>query len=185
MNAPVRPPRRSTAYVHAAYTRCVGSWLEDAPSKEELASMRDAMEKARYYRETVKDAIPSLEAYNELSLALFRQDQFQALALDGWIIADIIDAIGEPPIVEDEADPAFTQYILAAVGTIASARIRRALAEQAQRYLPNLIAADDKVGAILLANNTYMTLMSESSTPLLVQCIVSGLSAYYDELPDE
>ncbi|MFM7678644.1 MAG: hypothetical protein ACKO83_07310, partial [Roseiflexaceae bacterium] len=59
------------------------------------------------------------------------------------------------------------------------------LAEQAQRYLPNLIAADDKVGAILLANNTYMTLMSESSTPLLVQCIVSGLSAYYDELPDE
>ena len=68
---------------------------------------------------------------------------------------------------------------------MASARIRRALAEQAQRFLPTLIAADDQVGAILLAQNTYMTLMSESSTPLLVQSIVSGLSAYYDELPEE
>ena len=185
MTAPVRPPRRSTAYVHAAYTRCVGTWLEHAPAQAELTSMREAMEAARRYRETVKDAIPSVEAYNEMSLALFRHERFRALALEGWIIADVIDAIGEPPIVEDEADPTFAQYIRAAVGTVASARIRRALAEQAQRFLPTLIAADDQVGAILLAQNTYMTLMSESSTPLLVQSIVSGLSAYYDELPEE
>lgn len=185
MPAPVRPPRRSTAYVHAAYTRCVGSWIEHEPTKAELISMRDAMETARNYRESVKNAIPSRDAYNEMSLALFRQDQFRVLAIEGWIIADVIDTVGEPPIVEDEADPAFTEYILAAIGTIASARIRRALAEQAQRFLPKLIAADDKVGAILLAHNTYITLMSESSTPLLVQAVVSGLSAYYDELPEE
>lgn len=185
MPAPVRPPRRSTPYVHAAYTRCVGTWLEHAPTKDELATMRDAMESARRYRETVKNAIPSIEAYHEMSLALFRQDQFRALAIEGWIIADVIDALGEPPIVEDEADQTFTTYILEAIGTIASARIRRALAEQAQRFLPILIDADDEVSAILLAQNTYMTLMSESATPLLVQSVVSGLSAYYDELPDE
>jgi hypothetical protein len=59
------------------------------------------------------------------------------------------------------------------------------LAEQSQRFLPDLIAENDITGAVLLANNAYMTLMSERATPLLVQAMVSGLSAYYDELPEE
>ena len=85
----------------------------------------------------------------------------------------------------DENDKAFTDYIIGAIGVIISARIRRALAEQAQRYLPDLVAEGELAGAVLLANNAYMTLMSESATPLLVQSMVSGLSAYYDELPEE
>jgi hypothetical protein len=97
----------------------------------------------------------------------------------------VIDAIGEPPIVEDENDPAFTDYIRHSIGEIGSARIRRAIAEQAQRFLPILINENNVEGAVLLAQNTYMTLMSESTTPLLVQAMVSGLSAYYDELPEE
>jgi hypothetical protein len=143
------------------------------------------MEVARNSRNIVVANVPDVEAYHRLSLALFRHDRFRPLALDGWLIATVIDAIGEPPIVEDENDPAFTQYIRQGLGEIASARIRRAIAEQAQRFLPTLINENDVEGAVLLAQNTYMTLMSESTTPLLVQVMVSGLSAYYDELPEE
>jgi hypothetical protein len=143
------------------------------------------MESARRARDSVQDAITTLDAYHEQSLALFRQDRFFVLALEGWLIADVIDSIGEPPIVEDEADTAFTTYIISAIDVIISARIRRALAEQSQRFLPDLIAENDITGAVLLANNAYMTLMSERATPLLVQAMVSGLSAYYDELPEE
>jgi len=185
MPAPVRPARRSTEYVHAAYTRCVGSPLEHAPDKAEQTRIREAMESARRARDSVQDAITTLDAYHEQSLALFRQNRFFVLALEGWLIADVIDAIGEPPIVEDEADTAFTTYIISAIDVIISARIRRALAEQSQRFLPELIAENDITGAVLLANNAYMTLMSERATPLLVQAMVSGLSAYYDELPEE
>lgn len=185
MAAPVRPARRSTEYVHAAYTRCVGSLLEKAPDAAELKSVRDAMEAARRARDSVQDAITTLDAYHEQSLALFRDDRFRVLALEGWLIADVIDSIGEPPIVEDETDTAFTDYIVNAIEVIISARIRRALAEQSQRFLPALIAEENITGAVLLANNAYMTLMSERATPLLVQAMVSGLSAYYDELPEE
>jgi hypothetical protein len=185
MSAPIHPPRRSTAYTHAAYTRCAGTWIEHEPQKAELVALRDALEVARSSRNSVVANVPDVEAYHRLSLALFRHDRFRPLALDGWLIATVIDALGEPPIVEDENDPAFTQYIRQALGEIASARIRRAIAEQAQRFLPTLINENDVEGAVLLAQNTYMTLMSESSTPLLVQAMVSGLSAYYDELPEE
>lgn len=185
MSAPIHPPRRSTTFTHAAYTRCVGTWLEHEPPPSELVALRDAMEVARNSRNTVAASVPDVEAYHRLSLALFRHDRFRSLALDGWLIATVIDTLGEPPIVEDENDPTFTQYIRQALGAIASARIRRAIAEQAQRFLPVLINENDIEGAVLLAQNTYMTLMSESTTPLLVQAMVSGLSAYYDELPDE
>jgi hypothetical protein len=185
MSAPARPARRSTAFVHAAYTRCAGSWLELAPTEAEAYKIRDAMEVARRSRDQVQESLTSLDAYHEQSLALFRHDRFRPLALDGWLIADVIDSIGEPPIVEDENDQSFTDYIIKAIGVIVSARIRRALAEQAQRYLPELVAEGELAGAVLLANNAYMTLMSESATPLLVQAMVSGLSAYYDELPEE
>ena len=185
MSAPIHPPRRSTTYTHAAYTRCTGTWLEQEPAKTELVALRDAMEVARNSRDTVATNVPDLDAYHSLSLALFRHDRFRPLALDGWLIATIIDTLGEPPIVEDENDPAFTDYIRQAIGEIGSARIRRALAEQAQRFLPILIKENEIDGAVLLAQNTYMTLMSESTTPLLVQAMVSGLSAYYDELPEE
>ena len=185
MSAPIHPPRRSTAFTHAAYTRCAGTWLEHEPTKAELVALRDAMEVARSSRNTVAEKVPDLDAYHRLSLDLFRHDRFRPLALDGWLIATVIDALGEPPIVEDENDPAFTQYIRQALGEIASARIRRAIAEQAQRFLPVLINENDIEGAVLLAQNTYMTMMSESTTPLLVQVMVSGLSAYYDELPEE
>lgn len=185
MSAPIHPPRRSTVYTHAAYTRCAGTWLEHEPQKAELVALRDAMEVARSSRDTVAVNVPDIDAYHSLSLALFRHDRFRPLALDGWLVATVIDAIGEPPIVEDENDPAFTDYIRQAIGEIGSARIRRAIAEQAQRFLPILINEDNVEGAVLLAQNTYMTLMSESTTPLLVQAMVSGLSAYYDELPEE
>ncbi|MFM2310326.1 MAG: hypothetical protein RLY87_2448 [Chloroflexota bacterium] len=185
MTNPQRPARRSTAYTHAAYTRCVGTPIEHAPDAEEQTAVRAAMETARRERQTVQDSLTSVDAYHGQSLALYRDARFNALALDGWLIADVIDAIGEPPVVEDEDDPAFTQYIIRALDAIMSARIRRALAEQSQRFLPQLIAENNIEGAVLLANNAYMTLMSDAATPLMVQCMVSGLAAYYDELPDE
>ena len=185
MTNPQRPARRSTAYTHAAYTRCVGTLLEDAPDAAEQTAVRAAMESARRERQTVQDSLTSVDAYHGLSLTLYRDARFNALALDGWLIADVIESIGEPPIVEDEEDPAFTDYIVRALDAIMSARIRRALAEQSQRFLPQLIAENNIEGAVLLSNNAYMTLMSDAATPLMVQSMVSGLAAYYDELPDE
>lgn len=185
MSTPHRPARRSTAYTHAAYTRCVGTPLEHAPSPAELAAVRDAMEVARRERQSVQESLDSMDAYHTQSLAVYRHERFAPLALDGWLIADVIDSLGEPPIVEDEDDPAFSEYIVKALGIIMSSRIRRALSEQSQRLLPALIAENDIAGAVLVANNAYMSLMSDAATPLMVQAMVSGLAAYYDELPDE
>ncbi|MFN7470325.1 MAG: hypothetical protein ACK5S9_01575 [Roseiflexaceae bacterium] len=185
MSNPQRPARRSTAYTHAAYTRCAGTAIEATPDTAEMTEIRAAMEAARRERQSVQETLTSIDAYHARSLALYRQPRFGALALDGWLIADVIDSIGEPPIVEDEEDPAFTDYIVRALDAIMSARIRRALSEQSQRFLPALIAENDIEGAVLLANNAYMTLMSSAATPLMVQAMVSGLAAYYDELPDE
>ncbi len=185
MSESQRPARRSTAYTHAAYTRCAGTPLESAPDAAELAAIREAMEAARRERQSVQESLTSIDAYHAQSLTLYRDNRFMVMALDGWLIADVIESIGEPPIVEDEEDPAFTEYIIRALDAIMSARIRRALSEQSQRFLPALIEENNIQGAVLLANNAYMTLMSDAATPLMVQAMVSGLAAYYDELPDE
>jgi hypothetical protein len=68
---------------------------------------------------------------------------------------------------------------------IASARVRRALAEQSRRFLPEYVEAGQIREGLAIEHNAYMTVMSEAATPLLVQMLVGGLARWYEEHEEE
>ena len=107
------------------------------------------------------------------------------LHLDDWLIEEILNEIGEPPIVADNDDPSFSNYLLQALGVVADARLRRALAEQSHRFLPQYVEAGQIREALAIEHNAYMTVMSNAATPLLVQMLVGGLARWYDEHEEE
>lgn len=181
----VKRDRREQAGYVASLTNCEGTWLEHPPSPEEMQRVSQAAQMLRQYRLLAMQIASNQEEFNKLSLAMYREERWQPLYLDDWLIEGIISEVGEPPVVEDENDPSFTTYLLRALGVIASARLRRALAEQSRRLLPELVQEARFKEALALEHNAYMTVMSEAATPLLVQSLVGGLARYYESVEDE
>jgi hypothetical protein len=179
-----RERREQAGYV-ASLTNCAGTWLERAPTAEELTRIQMADRMLRSHRVEAMQLGANREEFNKLSLGVYRDERFQPLYLDDWLIESIIADHGEPPVVDDESDPSFTNYLLRALGSVASARFRRALAEQSRRFLPQLVQEGKIREALAVEHNAYMTVMSEAATPLLVQTLVGGMARYYDELEGE
>lgn len=179
-----RERRAQTSFV-ASLTHCAGTWLEHAPSAEEIARIQSADKMLRGFRTEAMELGANREEFNKFSLEVFRDARWQPLYLEDWLVEGIIAEHGEPPVVEDESDPAFSTYLLTALGTIASARFRRAMAEQSRRLLPQLVQETKFKEALAVEHNAYMTVMSDAATPLLVQTLVGGLARYYDELEDD
>jgi hypothetical protein len=173
--------RREQAGFVASLTACEGTWLERPPSGEELARIAAARKELEKHRVEAAALGADQEATNRLSLEVFRDERFTPLHFDDWVIESVLKQHGEPPIVEDDSDPAFSNYLRAAVGTIASARVRRALAEQVRRFLPQYVEAGQIREALAIEHNAYLTVMSEQVTPLLVQMLVGGLARWYEE----
>ena len=174
--------RRAQAGFVASLTNCAGTWLEHAPSAEEQTRIQLADRILRNYRVDAMQLGANQEEFNKFSLAVYRDERFQPLYLDDWLIEGIIAEHGEPPVVEDEGDPAFSNYLLRALGSVASSRFRRAMAEQSRRFLPQLVQEGKIKEALAVEHNAYMTVMSDAATPLLVQTLVGGLARYYDEV---
>ncbi|MFN8566181.1 MAG: hypothetical protein U0Z44_01390 [Kouleothrix sp.] len=83
---------------------------------------------------------------------------------------------------EDPADTSFTDYLRQAVQWVATARgSRRAISLQAGRFLPAYVEAGQINEALAIGYNTYVTVMSDANTPLLVQMMVGALARWYDE----
>ncbi len=177
--------RREQAGYAAALTACEGTWLEHAPSNDETTRIRNASQALRGFRTEAQELVANRDAFNAFSLQMYRDERWSALHFDDWVIESILDSIGEPPIAADAHDPSFSEYLLRALGVIASARVRRALAEQSRRFLPQYVDAGQTREALAIEHNAYMTVMSEAATPLLVQMLVGGLSRWYDEHEDE
>jgi hypothetical protein len=177
--------RRAEADFVAALTACEGTWLERPPSPEEAARIAAAQRQLGEHRKEAAELSADEPALHRLSLEVFRDSRFVPLHFDDWVVEQVLDQFGEPPVVEDEADTAFTDYLRVAVQSIASSRVRRAISSQVRRFLPAYVEAGQISEALAIDYNAYVTVMSDANTPLLVQMLVGGLSRWYDEHEEE
>jgi hypothetical protein len=177
--------RREQSSYAASLTACEGSWIEHAPSPDEMAKIQSAAQMLRGFRLEAQQLGTDRVAFNQLSLEMYRDPRWNVLHFEDWVIESVLDEIGEPPIVVDNEDPAFSNYLLQALGVFAGARVRRVVAEQSRRFLPQYIGEGNIRAALTIEHNAYMTVMSEAATPLLVQMLVGGLARWYDEHEEE
>lgn len=173
--------RREEVDFVVGLTACEGTWLERPPTEQEKARVIEARRQLQQHRAEMDALLSDSDEANRFSLGVLRDSRFAPLHFDDWAIEKIIDRHGEPPIVESDDDPAFSDYLRAAVTGIASGRVRRALAVQAQRFLPQYVEAGQIKEALAIEYNIYMTNMSDAVTPLLVQMLVGGLARWYEE----
>jgi hypothetical protein len=179
-----RERREQAGYV-ASLTHCSGSWIERPPDAQEITRVQMADRMLRNFRVDALQLGANQEEFNKFSLAIYRDERWAPLYLEDWLIEGIIAEHDEPPIVEDEGDPAFSNYLLRALGSVASSRFRRAIAEQSRRFLPQYVQEGRIKEALAIEHNAYMTVMSDAATPLLVQTLVGGLARYYEEYEED
>ena len=172
--------RETTEYV-SSITACEGTWLERMPERDEQIRIAQARQELMQHRLIAAEMGKDEAATNRLSLEVLRDQRFAPLHFEDWLIEQVINAHGEPPIVENDDDPAFSDYLRAAVQHVASSRLRRALTSQASRFLPQLVDEGKIREALALEYNIYITSMSDAVTPLLAQMMVGGLARYYEE----
>ena len=173
--------RRNEADFVAALTDCAGTWLERPPTDEEQARILGAQRTLELHRAAANELSRDEERLQRFSLEVFRDPRFAPLHFDDWLIEQVIEKFGDPPVTEDPSDTAFTEYLRNAVQWAATSRVRRAMALQAGRFLPGLVDAGLINEALAVSYNTYVTVMSDANTPLLVQMMVGGLARWYDE----
>ncbi len=173
--------RRTQVDFIAALTACEGTWLEQPPSAEEQSRIKAAQKTLGQHRGDAAKLSADEEQLQRFSLEVFRNPRFAPLHFDDWVIEQVLDRFGEPPVAEDPADTAFTDYLRAAVQWIATSQVRRAISSQVQRFLPSYVEAGLINEALAIEYNVYVTVMSDANSPLLVQMLVGGLSRWYDE----
>jgi hypothetical protein len=177
--------RREEADFTAALTASEGTWLEHPPSAEEVERITAAQKVLGEQRAMAAQLSGDEQELQRFSLEVFRDPRFAPLHFEDWMVEQVLNQFGEPPIVEDEADPAFSDYLRAAVQEISVSRVRRALSSQVRRFIPAYVEAGQIKEALAIDYNAYVTVMSNANSPLLVQMLVGGLSRWYDEHEEE
>lgn len=172
--------RREGAAFAAGLTASEGSWLERPIDLAEQARIAHARRELGRHRSEGEALLADYDELIRYSLEVFRDPRFAVLHFDDWVIESVLDKHGEPPVVERDDDPAFSDYLRAAVVSLASSQVRRAMAEQVRRFLPQYVEEGNYRAAFAIEHNAYMTVMSDASTPLLVQMLVGGLARWYD-----
>jgi hypothetical protein len=173
--------RREQAGFVAALTASEGTFLERPPTAEELQRIDAAFQELKKHRPEADAFAADPEAANRFSIELFRSPLFAPLQFEDWVVEPLLDKHGEPPVVEDDSDPAFSDWLRAAALDLATPRVRRAMAEQVRRFLPTYTQAGQIKEALAIEYNAYLTVMSEAVTPLLAQMLVGALARWYDE----
>ncbi len=139
--AQLKRARREAAEYAASLTTCEGTWLERRPDLAEQQRVAAAISRLHQERAAILEFKRDEQAVNLYSLELFRGSDFAPLHLDAWVIEQMIGAVGEPPIVESQDDPAFADYLRRAVLAVVGSRMRSALAGQLRRLLPQYVDA--------------------------------------------
>ena len=93
--------------------------------------------------------------------------------------------MGEPPLVQDQGDPAFTDYLRRAVMSVATSRMRSALASQLRRFLPQFVEAGRFKEAVAVDYNSFRTSLGNDISPFLVQMTLQGLARWYETHEEE
>lgn len=173
--------RRAETNFIAALTACEDTWLEQPMSEAEGARIKAAQKMLEQHRAAAAALSADEERMQRFSLEVFRDERFAPLHFDDWVIEQVLERFGEPPVSEDPGDTAFTDYLRAAVQWMATSRVRRAMSGQVLRFMPSYTDAGLVNEALAINYNAYVTVMSDANTPLLVQMMVGGLSRWYDE----
>lgn len=179
------PANNEKPYYAAELTTTAGSWLAAPPDPAEIARIAAARRELSRHRNEAQKLGADQIMLNALSLQIFQHSRFAPLHFADWVVETMLRANGEPPVVEDPRDSSFGDYLHNAVVGFASARVRRAMAEQVRRYLPDYIDAGLTHEALVIEHNAYMTVMSDAATPLLVQMTVSAMARWYEEHEEE
>lgn len=177
--------RREKADFAVALTASEGTWLERPATAEEQQRLKAAEQILAQHRAEATALSADEAALQRFSLEVFRDERFAPLRFDDWVVEDVLDQFGEPPVVEDESDTSFSDYLRAAVLWFATSRVRRAISAQARRFIPAYVQAGQIRHALAIDYNAYVTVMSDAVTPLLAQMMVGGLSRWYDEHEEE
>jgi hypothetical protein len=165
----------------AALTRCRGTWLEHAPDEAEQARVNRAARQLREQRRIAIEFHNNPEAANAYCIELFRAPEFNALHFDTLLIERMLSRVGEPPIVTDENTEAFSEYLRQAVLSVAYPDVRRSLASQLRRLLPQFTEAGRWREAVAIDYSAFRTSLGNEVTPFLAQMALAGLADYYDE----
>jgi hypothetical protein len=177
--------RRAQTEFLTALTACEDTWLERPASADEQKRIEAAYQVLKRHRAEAMALGDNAEEANRFSIELLRDPRFAPLQFDDWVIETVLERLDEPPVVEDEGDTAFSDYLRSAVQLIASSRVRRAMAEQVRRFIPQYVEAGQIKEALALDYNAYLTVMSDAVTPLLAQMLLGGLSRWYDEYGED
>jgi hypothetical protein len=183
--AQLKRARREAAEYAASLTTCEGTWLERRPDLAEQQRVAAAISRLHQERAAILEFKRDEQAVNLYSLELFRGSDFAPLHLDAWVIEQMIAAIGEPPIVESQDDPAFADYLRRAVLAVVGSRTRSALAGQLRRLLPQYVDAGSLKDAMAIDYNAFRTALGNEVSPFLVQMTLQGLARYYEALDDD
>jgi hypothetical protein len=179
-----RERREATNFV-TSLTTCEGTWLERPADEAELARLKAAQQRLARERRMAQEFSGDTTHAFTFSLELFRREEFAPLHFEDWAVEALLERHGEPPIVEQPSDPAFTDYLKRGVADFANARVRRAMAEQVRRFIPVFVERGEIKEALAIDYNAYYTVMSATVTPLLVQMMVSALARWYEEHEEE
>lgn len=177
--------REQVAYLQRL-TTSAGTWLGTPPAQEE----RDAVARAHWnlllhHMQEYRDLIADIEQAHRMSLELLRDERFAPLHFSDEIIEQVLERVGEPPLVEDPDDPAFAEYVRSAVASVATSLVRRVMGDQLRRFLPQYIEAGQLREAIIIDYNAKLTQTADVVSPFLVQMLVAGLARWYNEHEEE
>jgi hypothetical protein len=173
-------PYEDVEYV-GRLTRSEGTWLATPPDAEEDKRLNRAAALLRDKRSTALAFHRDQNAVNAFSIELFRNEAFAPLIFSAQLVEKMIATVGEPPVVDEAEADQFSAYLQRAVLSIATPNVRRGLARQLRRMLPQYVEAEQWHEAIAIDYNAFRTSLGNEVSPFLAQMALAGLSAYYDE----
>lgn len=173
-------PYEDTEYT-ARLTRSVGTWLALPPDAAEDRRINAASTLLREHRAEALAFHRDPVAVNSFSIELFRREEFAPLVLSDLLVEQMIQAVGEPPVVDEGEEGQFSAYLQRAVLAVASANVRRGLARQLRRMMPRYTEAGQWQEAVAIDYNAFRTSLGSEVSPFLAQMALAGLAAYYEE----
>jgi hypothetical protein len=183
--AQLKRARREQAEYAASLTTCEGTWIEKRPVIEELRRIDAAIQSLKGQVQLINQFKRDEQAANLYSLELFRDPAFAPLHLEDWLVEQMLAAVGEPPVVEDQNDPLFANYLRRAVLSVATSRMRSALAGQLRRFLPQYVERGQFKDAVAIDYNAFRTALGNEVSPFLVQMTLQALARWYETHDEE
>ncbi len=175
------PPQSTSPSYIALLTASAGTWLEQPAGPEEQARIAAGRRALSAHRAQAEALAADPEETARFSLELFRDPRFAPLLFSDATVEALLRDRGEPPVDEDPAGDTFNTYLREAAVALATARARRTLIEQVQRFIPQYVEAGDIRAALAIEYNIYLTSYGDGASPLIVQLLLGALTRWYEE----